>query len=177
VPEPVASEERFEVVSRGDPVPVRLWLGTDPAPRASAVLVHALGSGKDAREVEALARRLAAAGLAAAAIDLPLHGDRASRKLSARLAACGAAPRTASDRLLFEEFLRQAALDLAAVRRALARRASLGAGPVACVAHASAGAVLEAWRRHEPEVTPLVCDAFEPPAAVADALREALARG
>jgi len=84
--------------------------------------------------VVALCAALAEAGFAAAAVDLPLQGERASRKLSARLAACVARPERAGvDLLLWQEFLRQAEHDLAAAADALATRRELDLTRVACL--------------------------------------------
>jgi dienelactone hydrolase len=175
VPEPAACDERFEVVSRGDPVPGRLWLGEGPAPRPLVLLVPALGAHKDSSDVRALSRALAADGWAAAAIDLPLQGERASPKLSARLAACAAAERRRDgDRLLWDEFVRQAARDLSAVRRNLALRAGIRGEAVACVAHASAAAPARAWAAQDPSVTLLIPDRLAV-AEVLGPLHEALA--
>jgi dienelactone hydrolase len=181
VPEPSVSQpesERFEVASRGDLVPARLWRGAAAVGRRPLVLiVPPLGAGKDAGEVEALARAIAGEGWAAAAIDLPLQGERASAKLSARLAACAARPPGAgADRLLWEEFLRQAVHDLAATLAALARRGARADAGLACVAFAPATAAAEAWAACEPRVRTLL--RAEPGAPARDlvgALHRALA--
>jgi dienelactone hydrolase len=160
VPEPSSFEpggERFELVSRGDHVPGRVWWEGGTQPRAIVWIVPALGSGKDAREVDALARALVAEGFAAAAIDLPLQGERASAKLSARLAAsAGADPRGDSDRVLWEGFLTQAVLDLAAAHRALGRSRALDPEALACVAFASGAAAAAAWAAAEPRLRVLL---------------------
>lgn len=156
MPEPFASvleSERFEVASRGDLVPGRLWpAGAASGPRPLVLIVPALGSGKEESEVVALARAIAGEGWAAAAIDPPLHGERASAKLSARLAACAVQPPTeGADGLLWEEFVRQTALDLGATLDALGRRHALDAARTACVAYAPAAAA-DAWAAREPRV-------------------------
>jgi dienelactone hydrolase len=170
--------ERFEVASRGDLVPGRLWRGAAAVgPRPLVLIVPPLGAGKDAGEVEALARAIAGEGWAAAAIDLPLQGERASAKLSARLAACAARPPGAgADRLLWEEFLRQTAHDLRATLAALARRAALADALVACVAFAPATEAAETFAAREPRVRSVL--RAEPGAPVGDlvgALRRAFA--
>jgi hypothetical protein len=156
VPEPfpfAADGERFEVVSRGDHVPGRLWLGPSAKPRPLVLVAPALGAGKDAHEVGALCRALVGEGFVAAAIDLPLQGERASAKLSARLAACAAhAARSGGDALLWEEFLRQASLDLAAARAALARRRDVAQGRGACVAFEPGADAAAAWAAREPSL-------------------------
>lgn len=156
MPESVASQlrsERFEVASRGDFVPGRWWRSAAASgPCALVLIVPTLGAGKDAGEVEALARAIATEGWAAAAIDLPLQGERASAKLSARLAAYAARPPAdGAERLLWDEFLRQTALDLGATLDALGGRQALDVERVACVAYAPAAAA-EAWAAREPRV-------------------------
>lgn len=180
MPGPFAYEdasERFEVLSRGDHVPGRLWLAAGGPPRPLVLLVPALGAGKDAGEVVALGRHLAGDGWAAAAIDLPLQGERASTKLSARLATCAAREsRTAGDRLLWEEFLRQAALDLAAARDVLAKRREIDAARVACIAYEAAAAAAEAWASRDAGVAPcLRAERAAPPARLGAELRRTFA--
>ena len=180
MPEPFASPidgERFEVASRGDLVPGRLWRpGGAPGARPLVLIVPALGAGKDAGEVDALGRAIAAEGWAAAAIDLPLQGERGSAKLSARLAACAAQPPVeGADRVLWEEFLRQTALDLAATLDVLGRRTAVDAARVACVAYAPAAAT-EAWVAREPRVRFLQrAERGAAPADLVERLRLALA--
>jgi pimeloyl-ACP methyl ester carboxylesterase len=172
VPEPFAHpprSERFEVASRGDFVPGRLWHAAAGRPPL-VLIVPALGASKDAGEVEALAAAAAAAGFTAAAIDLPLQGERASPKLSARLAASDAAAPA-----LWDEFLRQAALDLAAARAALLRRHALDPERVACVAFASGAAAAEGWAAREPRVRLVRADGKAAPAELVARLRSALA--
>jgi hypothetical protein len=174
VPESFASllgSERFEVASRGDLVPGRLWqAGGATGARPLVLIVPAPGSGKDAGEVVALAR--------AAAIDPPLQGERASAKLSARLAACAAQPPAEGvDRLLWEEFVRQTALDLGATLDALGRRGALDAARTTCVAYAPAAAA-EAWATREPRVRILLrAERGTAPEDLVRRLRQQLAAG
>jgi dienelactone hydrolase len=180
VPEPFAcrpSGERFEVASRGDFVPGRLWQRASASgPLPLVLIVPALGAGKDASEVEALGDALAAEGWAAAAIDLPLQGTRASAKLSARLAGCATeAPAEPSQRLLWDEFVHQAALDLAATLAALRLRQALDAERVGCVAFASGAAAAEAWAKREPRVRLVRAEPGAAPAQLVAQLRHALA--
>ena len=180
MPKPFASPlrgQRFEVASRGDFVPARWWRSAVASgPCALVLIVPALGAGKDASEVEALAHAIASEGWAAAAIDLPLQGERASAKLSARLAACAARPPAdGAERLLWDEFLRQTALDLGATLDALGRRQPLDAERVACVAYAPAEAA-EAWAAREPRVRILLrVERDTAPADLVGRLRPALA--
>jgi dienelactone hydrolase len=166
VPEPL----RFALVSRGDPISGRLWIGPAEAARPLVLVTPALGSSTDAPEVAALCRALAAAGLAAAALDLPLQGERASRKLSARLLACTHGERSDSDQRLWNAFLQQAALDLAAAAGELASRvaldlaatagelasrAALDARQLGCIAFDPGGEAALEWAAREPRVRAL----------------------
>jgi dienelactone hydrolase len=181
VPEPFSFEprgERLELVSRGDLVPVRLWSGERGASaRPLVVIVADLAAGKDAREVAELAAALAAEGWLAAALDLPLQGERVSAKLSARLVACGGRePRSETDRLLWGEFLRQATLDLGAALALVRRRESVDAERVACVAYAAGAAAAEAWAAQQPRVRVLRAERGAAPAQLVLQLRRLLAR-
>jgi dienelactone hydrolase len=142
---------RFALFSRGDPVGGRLWLGPGLA-RPLVLVTPPLGSATDAPPVAALSAALAAAGLAAAALDLPLQGERASRKLSARLQASAGGTRSAADQRLWDAFLRQAALDLAAATRELAARREVDARQLGCVAFEPGAEAALAWAAREPRV-------------------------
>jgi dienelactone hydrolase len=105
----------FEFASRGDRVPGRLWLpprGAGPFPLV--LLQHGLGGSKQAPYLDATAPVWVRGGAAVASIDFPLHGERASAKLSEPLALRGPA--------LAAELMRQAVIDL---RRALDAAAAL----------------------------------------------------
>ena len=145
MPEPL----RFALISRGDPVGGRLWLGAGLA-RPLVLVTPPLGSATDAPAVAALCAALAAAGLAAAALDLPLQGERASRKLSARLAASASHERSTADQRLWDAFLRQAALDLAAAVRELGTRREVDARRLGCVAFEPGAEAALAWAEREP---------------------------
>jgi hypothetical protein len=126
---------RFEFVSRGDLVAGRLWIGPCEGPRPLVLVAPPLGSSQRAPEVESLCRALVQSGLAAASIDLPLSGERASPKLSARLLDCvPRQERSAADERLWAAFVRQTAFDLAGAARALAPRGDLSAGCLGCAA-------------------------------------------
>ena len=77
---------RFEFSSRGDRVPGRLLLppGSD-GPFPLVLLQHGAGGSKDAPYLDATAGPWGRGGVAVASIDFPLHGQRASAKLSERL--------------------------------------------------------------------------------------------
>lgn len=163
--------ERFEVVSRGDVVPGLLWRGASASAAPLVLVVPALGAAKDAPEIAALARACATEGWSAAALDLPLHGERSSPKLSARIAR---PPQCESDRLLRAEFLRQAALDVGAARAALASRTR--AGRFACVAFEPSAEAAEGLAASDPEVALVTAEPGARPAEVVARLRRALAR-
>jgi hypothetical protein len=144
---------RFEFVSRGDPVAGRLWIGPSEGPRPLVLVTPGLGSSQRTPEVEALCRALVQYGLAAASIDLPLSGERASRKLSARLLDC--APRrerSAADERLWAAFVRQTACDLAAAAEMLASRGDLAAGCLGCVAFEPGAEAAAQWAARDPRV-------------------------
>jgi dienelactone hydrolase len=169
--------EAFEAVSRGDFVRGLLWLGAGNGPRPLVVVTPALGSDKHATEIATLCRALCKEGLAAAAIDLPLQGERASTKLSERLRSCAThSERAATDRLLWEAFLRQSALDIAAVTEALAPRPELRLDRLACLAFEPGGEAGAGWASHEPRVRACrVLARGADPARIASDLREQLA--
>lgn len=169
--------EAFTAVSRGDLVAGRLWCSSAPGSRPLVLITPPLDADKHARAVEVLVRALCREGLAAAAIDLPLQGERANAKLSARLLRCARQrERSASDQLLWDEFLRQSALDLEAARAALAGRAGLRAERIGCVAFEPGAAAAVAWAARDAHVR--ACLPASPdadPERIARDLREQLA--
>lgn len=118
--------ERIELISRGDIVNgilARSGPGREPVGQAGSsllspllVVAHDAGGSSSSPELRPIAS-WAAAGIALVAIDLPLHGHRASAKLSERLITSIARqdrgetldPNSA---VLVEEFRRQATIDL-----------------------------------------------------------------
>ena len=169
--------EGFEAVSRGDFVRGLLWRGAAPSPCALVVVTPALGSGKLAPEITALCRALSKQGLVAAAIDLPLQGERASSKLSGRLLRCATRGDLGeADRLLWDEFLKQSALDLEASTAALTRREGLPPLRLGCAAFEPGAEAAAGWAAREPRVR--VCLRLPPgsdPHRIAAQLREQLA--
>jgi hypothetical protein len=151
VPEPYSlpapARIRFEAVSRGDLVPGRLWLSPGAEARPLVLVAPALGSNKDASEVEALCRALIAVDLSAAAIDLPLHGERASAKLSARLLRCASRGDllSAPDRLLWNEYRQQLGRDLDAAHDALLARGAVARGAFGCAAFEPGAELVLGW--------------------------------
>jgi len=74
----------FEYSSAGDRVRGILWRPSLPGPAPLVLVAHPRDGSKDTPGVEALALAWTGAGAAVAAIDLPLHGARASGKLGER---------------------------------------------------------------------------------------------
>lgn len=107
--------QAFEITSRGDRVPGRLWLPRERSGRRPLVLVqHGAGGSLSSGYMATVCDPWVRSGAAVAAVDLPLHGARASAKLSERLLAVAADPAVAEepDRGLWIAFLRQAVADL-----------------------------------------------------------------
>jgi dienelactone hydrolase len=118
--------QRFEYASRGDRVPGRLLLPARLGAKHPLVLLqHGAGGSKESPYLDAAAGPWVRGGAAIASIDFPLHGERASTKLSARLLAeiDAALARAGGISALWVEFVQQAVCDL---RRALD---ALGAHP------------------------------------------------
>jgi len=134
-------ERRFECASHGDRVSGRCW-----RPEGSAVglviAVHALGRDKSDPELVAAAGVWARSGVAAAAIDLPLHGERHNAKLSRR-AIAASAPGASADLPLWQGLLAQAVRDLARTLDALATHGPLP--PIACVGFADSAPIAQAF--------------------------------
>ncbi len=118
--------QRFEIVSRGDFVPGILYLpeSSRSAPAPLLLLQHGTAEGMNS-EALACAAPWVKKGLAVATVDLPLHGERSSPKLSERLVS-GVGPLPNGTELdaetgaLVEEFARQTTSDLIRTLDALA---------------------------------------------------------
>jgi len=138
---------RFEYSSRGDRVPGRLLMPEGGARRCPLVLLqHGAGGSKDAPYLDAAAGPWVRGGAAIASIDFPLHGERASAKLTERALgylAGGGAARTPEAEALFVELARQAVFDLQRALDALARVPGVDASRTAYVGF-SMGAILGA---------------------------------
>jgi dienelactone hydrolase len=135
---------RFEYSSHGDRVPGRLLLpASGGSPFPLVLLQHGLGGSKDSDYLDAARLPWVRRGAAVASIDFPLHGERASAKLTGALLASldGAAERAAG--ALQREFVRQALLDLRRALDALAALPQLDAGRIA-YAGFSLGAIIGA---------------------------------
>ncbi len=125
---------RIEFSSRGDRVAGRLLLPPEPTRRPPLVVLgHGAGGDAEADYLAAAAGPWARAGAAVLTLDLPLHGERRSAKLTDRLAAALAAGAShPADRLLAIEVHRQAVVDLRRALdaiEALAPELAGGAGP------------------------------------------------
>ena len=143
----------------------RLWGARGETLRPLVLVVPALGSSQSAPEVEALCRALAGRGLAAVTLDLPLHGERASAKLSARLLACASRPeKSGADARLWAAFVEQTACDLAAAADAAAARHGVAAGTLACVAFEPGAEPATRWAARDPRVQSVVRPPRETPA-------------
>lgn len=106
---------RFEFSSRGDRVPGRLLLpprGEGPFP--VILLQHGRSGSKEAEYIDFAAGPWATRGAAVATIDFPLHGERASAKLSEMLIASlqGGSDPSEADAMLVREFFHQSVVDL-----------------------------------------------------------------
>jgi dienelactone hydrolase len=120
---------RFEYSSRGDRVSGRLLLPPGPDGRHPLVLVgHGAGGSKDADYLDAAVGPWVRGGAAVASIDFPLHGERASAKLSERLLASFAAPASDAHAALWLEFGAQAVVDLERALDALSAHPEVDAG-------------------------------------------------
>jgi dienelactone hydrolase len=128
--------QRFELSSRGDRVPGRLLLPPGGGPFPLILLQHGLGGSKESPYLETSAPWVRG-GAAVASIDFPLHGERASAKLSQRLLAGveqalrGEDAGDAVSAQLWIEFTRQAVFDLRRALDALERHAALDVRRVA----------------------------------------------
>ncbi len=116
----------IEFSSRGDRVPGQLVLPASQGPHPVVVLAHGLTSSRNGESMDAVGARWVREGAAVAAIDFPLHGERTSPKMTERLVQTrGAAlANEFADRaseLLWNEFARQAVLDLRRLVDALER--------------------------------------------------------
>jgi uncharacterized protein len=121
--------ERFEYTSRGDRVSGRLLLPAERGARRPLALVgHGAGGSKDAEYLDAAVGPWVRGGAAVASIDFPLHGERASAKLSERLLASLAPGADRSEEPLWLDFVAQAVIDLERALDALALHPELDPG-------------------------------------------------
>ena len=124
---PDAPGQRLEFTSRGDRVPARLLLPpTGDGPFPVILLQHGAGGSKEADYLDVTCAPWLRAGAAIAAIDFPLHGERAESKLGELL---GGTSEGRQD--LAVEFTRQAVHDLRRTVDALERLPALDADRLA----------------------------------------------
>ncbi len=131
------TERRFTVARPAEPVPGILWTpeaatGPDPGPRPLVLFGHGGTQGKRAVNILALARRMVRHhGFAAAAIDLPYHGER--RPADERDMPVEERRERLGRRMFGRDraaVVEQAVGDWTAVLDALQELAHVGAGPV-----------------------------------------------
>jgi hypothetical protein len=146
-PEGGLRSQRFECASHGDLVSGRCWWPAGAA-NGLALAVHELGRDKQDPALTAAAAVWGAAGIATAAIDLPLHGERRNAKLSPR--AVAARVESHPDHALWRGLVAQAVRDLARALDALATRGALP--PVACVAFGDAAPIAAAFAQLDSRV-------------------------
>jgi fermentation-respiration switch protein FrsA (DUF1100 family) len=137
---------RFEYTSRGDRVPGRLLLpAAGPGPFPLVLLQHGAGGSKESDYLDAARLPWVRRGVAVASVDFPLHGERASAKLTQALLeglTLPSGPRGPGGALQ-HAFVRQARADLHRALDALETLPELDAGRVAYAAF-SLGAILGA---------------------------------
>lgn len=135
-----AVARRFEFSCRGDRVPLDVLAPESDAPHPTLLVQPAPGQAGGLTSLRGL-RTWLGAGVAVASIELPLFGSRRSAKLSETLAeSLVAAARGGSidetARLLWEEFTRQAVMEL---RRALDVLAEVWGGAPSATVFAGVG--------------------------------------
>jgi dienelactone hydrolase len=144
---PSLRARRFEYSSRGDRVPGLLLLPAEgDGPFPLVLLQHGAGGSKHAPYLDAARLPWVQRGVAVASIDFPLHGERASAKLSEQLLGVTAASvrsAHADTMTLWSEFSRQAVADLGRALDALGAVPEVDAERIA-YAGFSLGAILGA---------------------------------
>jgi len=155
-PDPDAADlraVRIEYSSRGDRVPGRLLLPpTGSGPFPLVLLTHGARGSKESPYIAQVGAPWVRGGVAVLCIDLPLHGERASAKLSEiALAGLGLdGDASSTSRALLEEFVRQAVVDLQRAVDAAARLPEIDAERLA-YAGLSLGSIVGAtYCGHDP---------------------------
>lgn len=173
--------ERLELVSRGDVVTGFLARAERPRSRASRsrsallLAVHDAGGSASATEL-GIAARWIEPDLSLVAIDLPLHGHRASAKLSDRLIA-GLARRDRGEEIdrntevLVAEFWRQATIDLVRTLDAVLALGGLDPKRIGLLGIGLGAALVDAVLMHDER--PRAAVLVRPPIATATSLRPA----
>lgn len=122
-------EWAIEYSSRGDRVPARLLTPAEgDGPFPLIVIGHGLRGDKAAPYIDAAALPWVRSGTAVAVIDFPLHGQRASAKLTERVTNPGHL-----DPALWMELVEQAVVDLRRLLRVLDAEPRIDGGRVAYV--------------------------------------------
>ena len=138
--------DALEFSSRGDRVVGQLVLPEGPGPHPVVLLAHGLTASRNDGVMDAIGARWVREGAAVAAIDFPLHGDRASTKMTERLlagraGALGAGFADTTSEMLWLEFTRQCVLDLRRFIDVLERLDSVDANRLAYVGFSLGGIV------------------------------------
>jgi len=131
------SAHAFEFVSRGDFVNGVLHQQPGGSAAPLILVLHGTGSAAESSALD-FAADWVRAGFSVARIDLPLHGRRASPKLSDRLVAgyrslVSNQPLDADTRALVEEFARQSISDISRAAQALGELDNVDASRIALV--------------------------------------------
>jgi dienelactone hydrolase len=124
----------FEFSSRGDRVPGRLLLPADRQRPFPLILAqHGAGGAKDADYMDTACLPWVRGGAAVASIDFPLHGRRASAKLSERIVRLFEARSVLGgfEAELWIGFVRQGVIDLRRTMDALTELPEIDAGRIA----------------------------------------------
>ena len=129
--------QAFEFVSRGDFVNGVLHQSEDQSSAPMVLVLHGTGSAAKSSSLD-FAADWVRDGYAVARIDLPLHGRRASPKLSDRLISgyrslAANQPLDADTRALVEEFARQSISDISRAAQALSELDTIDADRIALV--------------------------------------------
>jgi hypothetical protein len=159
--------ERFSFASRGDTVEGRLWCPPALARHPLVLITPGVGASAALPTLTSLGERLQSAGVAAACFDLPLQGQRASRKLSERLeqAAKSAAPSRAEAQL-YAAFAGQVAADLSAARALLCRRRDVEPERLGCLALEPGAEAAARWAERAGGVRLARCEVANAHAAI-----------
>ena len=119
-------EAPLEYTSRGDRVPARLLRPRAPGPHPLVLALHGRGGHKAADYMDAAVLPWVRQGAAVLCIDLPLHGERHSAKMSERVTGDRAA-----DPSLWRAMVEQGVVDLRRGLRAAAEQEAVDGGRVA----------------------------------------------
>jgi dienelactone hydrolase len=163
----VTGFERFAFTSRGDVVEGRLWCPPTATRHPLVLITPGVGDCAALPALTWLGETLASAGVAAACFDLPLQGERASRKLSGRLqqAATSAEP-TRAEAQLYAAFSLQVAADLSAARTALCSRSDIEPGRLGCLALEPGAEAAARWAERAGDVRLARCEVSNAHSAV-----------